>query len=993
MPSQFFRLLSTFVICLAAAALCGEPEKYSPDPEIEKLIEQTASRDKAAAQAAVEKLAAQGNTATKALNWHLFKEGSPAACVRWAELIAKCGRSRVGYRVAMELQPDGSGSMTLSSDRALLADCGKRFARINGQPEPQFSEEDLKHNPYGKAELLKHLSESVKFQEARVETHGEAIEAMGMLSFKNFDAFTQFADSFDADGYNMIAGTTLTDSSGGTRTFQYRTQPEEDRKQLEKNLLLFHNISWEYVIDFKGKVTRSNATRTDGSKLIWNFNCYQMLTGQAVVQVSYDAAGLSPRPAAKDNALPIPPVASATAPTAVATQPVIHACVCKKTPDGPNKKEILKEHNQLVELDGSASTPRNASLQYQWTQTFGADLNLNQQALAKPNVFLVIKEAGEYRFELVVSVNNTFSKPAEVKVFVEDDEKPATVAVAEPPVKKPEPEVKKPEPEIKKPEPAKPPEPAPAKPPEKAVVKTTEPPPVAPAVENKTPVAYDPAKAKDLFANGQKLMKQFKYAEAKNVLSDAYAADPNNKDCAFELGVALLECNEIVAATTKFEEVLQATKSARAAMYIGHCNARAKNLQEAGRWYKRGASIGKGAVEWESLWQLANSALREKDYKYALGLLVDADKSAAANNVKDYRLPRDLAATYQGLERWDEALTALNELVAMGYTPDPKNMEDVKQKAGKTPAVASAETAKKPPEPTPEPKKEEPKKEPVKVAEVKPEPVKPPETAKPPEPVKPPQPKPEKIDKNAPAVTVDLAALEEKKNAEASKPPVETVKPPEKVVETKKPEPVEVKKPEPAPEPAKPLVVAPPIQTQPKPVKKTPVKIVKKAPPPVPEDFDAALAAGKKACDEGGKLAGQNTDDAKQKMAELLDEAEAMLQGAWAKRPGDETVMAAFKELSKHMRVIAIPRNPVIKVKPRALVVLDAGLSIVPGSTFYCVWEQIGGEDLGIRPEEMAKKVVGLPRSMKPGTYTFELAVSDGTRGGNPVKVTVEVTE
>jgi len=58
----------------------------------------------------------------------------------------------------------------------------------------------------------------------------------------------------------------------------------------------------------------------------------------------------------------------------------------------------------------------------------------------------------------------------------------------------------------------------------------------------------------------------------------------------------------------------------------------------------------------------------------------------------------------------------------------------------------------------------------------------------------------------------------------------------------------------------------------------------------------------------------------------------------------------------------------------------------------YCVWEQVDGEEIGLRPEQMAQKRVAI-RINRPGTYKFELAVSDGVRGGNPVTVTVEVTE
>jgi hypothetical protein len=118
-----------------------------------------------------------------------------------------------------------------------------------------------------------------------------------------------------------------------------------------------------------------------------------------------------------------------------------------------------------------------------------------------------------------------------------------------------------------------------------------------------------------------------------------------------------------------------------------------------------------------------------------------------------------------------------------------------------------------------------------------------------------------------------------------------------------------------------------------------------------------------------------------------------MYRGAWNQKPADEAVVAAFKDLSKHVGAIALVRSTTVRSKVKGLVVLDAEPSIVSKDRqMYCVWEQVAGEDLGLRPENLAQKKVGV-RITRPGTYKFDLAVSDGVRGGNPVSVTVEVVE
>jgi hypothetical protein len=121
-----------------------------------------------------------------------------------------------------------------------------------------------------------------------------------------------------------------------------------------------------------------------------------------------------------------------------------------------------------------------------------------------------------------------------------------------------------------------------------------------------------------------------------------------------------------------------------------------------------------------------------------------------------------------------------------------------------------------------------------------------------------------------------------------------------------------------------------------------------------------------------------------------------MLRGAWSQKPGDPDVTAQFEELAKRPQVgvIALVRSTTLRSKPKGLVVLNAESSIVfpKEKPAYYAWEQVDGKDLAIRREDLAQKKVGL-KIKDPGIYKFELVVSDGTRGGNPVTVTVEVQE
>ena len=180
------------------------------------------------------------------------------------------------------------------------------------------------------------------------------------------------------------------------------------------------------------------------------------------------------------------------------------------------------------------------------------------------------------------------------------------------------------------------------------------------------------------------------------------------------------------------------------------------------------------------------------------------------------------------------------------------------------------------------------------------------------------------------------------------------------------------------------------------PIVKDPPRIAKPL-PPVPPTFDAALRAGKDALARGRALIESDPDAAKNAALDCWDEAEAMLRGAWNLKPGDTDVTVLFEDLAKQVGVIALVKSPMLISKPNGLVVLNAEPSIVfpkekdgrPAPMYYA-WEQVEGKDLSIRREDLVNKMIGL-RIKYPGTYKFELVVSDGTRGGNPVTVTVEV--
>jgi len=960
--------LSLFGCAAAAVALwigalsCGTlqageiPAAYTPDSEIEQLINQALQSDGAMGERALKKLSERGPEAEKAIDWNLSRAASNQRA-KWVELYARLNTGKVAYRITLEMKPDGEGALELWSNRTALASCGRKFDRINGRPETTYSVDDLKYNPYTRVEMLKFFppGDAMKHLEARVEQPGD-IEARGMLTFRTFDALSSFASQFDAGGYHLLSGGTLTDA-GPLRTYTFRKPAETDRILYEKNLLLFHAIRWEFVFDFKGPIGKNNAHRTEGTKLIWTFNCYELLNGLASVQASFNAVGSAPRPGGG--------VANANgfgdAPQAIVKNPALNVKVFKRGEGPMPPTKDLRDRGCLVELDGRESQPSGDGLQYRWRQTSGADLNIPTTDLARAYLCLIIKEAGEYRFELVVSKNGIYSQPAEVKIFVTDNTPPPTQAVQAPPSTPPvplRPPEKKPELAPTPPTPPKTvavtPPPTQAKPPE-AKTPETKPPEVVQAKppEKKIPVGD----AKELAAQGQVLLKAGNFAEAKKALSDSVEINGADMDAHYNLGMALMELGDYQNASRQFEEAAQSGKNAKAIMNVGHCFSRAGNLREAGQWYRRGAAVGREQVEWEPRWQLGNNELRDKNYKEALNLLKEAEamSSKVAAKDRDPRLYKDLAVASHEMKQPAEALKYIKVVQDLGYTADPKLVEDVRKALGTT--GVAPETKKPEPAPVAEIKKPEPK------------PVDPPKT---------------EVKKPEPAVAVAPA-----KKPDETKAPTPTVPP-----ETKKPEP----KPEPVPE-KKPVVVAevkPAVPPEPKkePKKAEPKPLPpKRALPPIPTEFDGALTAGKRAIEDAAKLQAQNTEASKLEAHYKCDEAEAMLRAAWAKKPGDEQVLNEFRELSKQVGTIALVLNTQIRAKVNGLVVLDAEPSIGPKEkSLYYVWEQVDGEPLEVRPEMLAQKRVGL-RIRKPGTYKFDLAVSDGSRGGNPVSVTVEVAE
>jgi len=1038
-----------FIACACAAATDAPPTtpaKSIPDPDIETLIDKTADMESATARQAIQDLIEKGPAAERALNAHLQSDPAQKK-LHIAEVMTKVVPGKPGYRVSLELQPEGSGTLTLWSDRTLLAECGKRFDRINGQKERAYTEDDLRQNLYSKVELIQYMDEGMKHLESRVDMANHAIETIGLMSFKSFESLSKFAVGFDVGGFYMLANATYYDAEPGVRRYHFQKAKEINRELYSKNVFLFYPVRWEFVLDFKGKVVKSNATRTEGSKLIWSFDICQMLRGEAQIDAYVDVAGLPTRPAPKDDPAIALPSTVSQLPVAIPAKKVIHARASKHS----GSWQELSQHNQLVELDGRNSIGKDGPLQYKWTQTYGTDLALSLDKLGSDRVGMRIPEPGEYRFELVVTCNGQASKPEEVVVYVEPEtvDKPAgdaTVAANNPPKETPKeaPPKETPPPEVTKETPP---------PPKEAPKVATDTPPVTPAPKNETATAFssspavhpappevpptpatpatppktvvqaephkdpapataptppptpapakadpandstqvasassksdpaknsdatppqtaaqvklDPAKAKELHTKAVVLMKAGNYKDAKPLLTDAAASNPQDWDVTMDLGITLMELNDLRPAMMKFVEIANNHENAYAMMYAGHVCARAGALEDAREWYGRAIASGKDKVEWEFSWQYGNSQLAKKDYEGALSALQDAEKSATKANINDYRLHRDLAIALHNLQKDDDALKHLKALQELGYTPDATLFAEVT----KTPLPAGAKTDAS----ATEPKKTD-AADNTKQPEAQPEPTKTPEPAK--------------VAASDPAPKVEPAALPTVSPKTESDPPARPAQTPAPS------EPAKVATANPkSTAPAAPGL--PPLPEKSKAEKRAEQRpaFPKKPLPPIPSDFDECMEAGKKAFTEALGHAELKTEEDKAKAAEFFDVAEAMYRGAWAVHPGNDAVVSAFRDLAEHIGAIALVKNQTVKSKARGLVVLDGESSIAPkDKPLFCVWQQTAGEDLGLRPETMNDKTAKV-RIFRPGTYKFDLAVSDGIRGGNPVTVTVEVGE
>ena len=92
--------------------------------------------------------------------------------------------------------------------------------------------------------------------------------------------------------------------------------------------------------------------------------------------------------------------------------------------------------------------------------------------------------------------------------------------------------------------------------------------------------------------------------------------------------------------------------------------------------------------------------------------------------------------------------------------------------------------------------------------------------------------------------------------------------------------------------------------------------------------------------------------------------------------------------------MIALVKQQHVISRPKGNGRAQRRMSIVfpKDKTMYYAWEQVDGKDLNLRREDLNKKLVGL-KIKDPGVYKFELTVSDGARGGNPVTVIVTIAE
>ena len=526
-------------------------------------------------------------------------------------------------------------------------------------------------------------------------------------------------------------------------------------------------------------------------------------------------------------------------------------------------------------------------------------------------------------------------------------------------------------------------------------------PPIKPVVPEKVPALPTPpvavANVGGGTSRGLQLIKAGQYASAIEVLKPSVQANPKDEQAQMALGMALFESSEkpdgydraaTQAALAAFVEASRINdQNAEAFMYAGHCCARLDKADEKSMYLQKAMRLNGAGLRWELRWVLGNRNLKEKDFSGALDNLTEAENRAG--KIQNPRLLRDLAFAFHNTKQDAEAIKRVNALWELGYTPDAQLVSELKKVSPdgvKVPESAYANVAPVAPV------------VPTAPAEIKPDVA-----------VGKSDPKSALV-KEEPRSQVPTPSPEPAGKTDVT-PPVAANKPPQSTVKDLDSLTPNTIRTEERPRKASAHVAEP--------IREAPPHVVKPL-PAIPESFDAALSAGKRALNHGLQLLQESADlmkqsddeskqndDASRQRAEAYrlkadtlkndaldcwDEAESMFRGAWDQKPEDPAVKAQFKELAKQVGVIALVKSSTVTCKPNGLVVLSAEPSIIypEDKKMYWVWQQIDGKALDLRREQLDKQMVGL-RIKVPGVYKFELVVSDGSRGGNPVSVTVEV--
>src|SRR5688572_10062130 len=105
--SLFGCIAATVALCVSALSnhslFAGEvPVAYTPDAELEQLINQALQSDGAVGERALKKLAERGPEAEKAIDWNLTRAASNQRA-KWVELFARLNTGKVAYRITLEM--------------------------------------------------------------------------------------------------------------------------------------------------------------------------------------------------------------------------------------------------------------------------------------------------------------------------------------------------------------------------------------------------------------------------------------------------------------------------------------------------------------------------------------------------------------------------------------------------------------------------------------------------------------------------------------------------------------------------------------------------------------------------------------------------------------------------------------------------------------------------------------------------------------------------